>query len=262
MRSKKTYIIILVILIIFASLMYIFVARKNIKEEKILTTIIVGNSSIWNYSSKRWINVKKQTTIEKLNWYTFKVYEDNKYLGEYSAWYDRTKWYYFDNKNNSINPTGKVLAYKSNNEMKIEEYTEKQIEASDKKYINYVLEENELSTSSKFTSNYKVEIDYDNDSNIETFYVLTNAFPTEFEPDKIFSIVFMVKDNKIYYLYKDIDDNKINNGCKPYFNYFVDINDDKVDEIILSCGKYSENGIVDMLYKFVDNEFKIQISNQ
>ena len=79
MRSKKSYIILLVILISFALLMYFFIARKNLKEEKILTTLIVGNTSIWNYQNKKWINVKRKSTIEKLNWNTFKVYEDNKY---------------------------------------------------------------------------------------------------------------------------------------------------------------------------------------
>ena len=34
------------------------------------------------------------------------------------------------------------------------------------------------------------------------------------------------------------------------------------EDLILSCGRYSEKGTVDMLYKFIDNEFKIQISNQ
>ena len=262
MRSGKSYVILIVVLIIFALIMYLLVAKNNIKEEKKASTILVGDTSIWNYSNKKWINVKKQSTIEELNWETFKVYEDNEYLGEYSVWYDTTKWYYFDKKNNSITPNGKVLAYSSNFDIKIDKYNEKQIEESDKKYINYVLEENELSTSSKFTSNYKVEIDYDSDGNIETFYVLTNTFSTEFEPDKVFSLVFMVKDNKIYYLYKDIDENRVNNGCKPFFNYFFDLNNDNVDEVILSCGKFSDNGTVDMLYKFEDNEFKIQISNQ
>jgi len=264
MRSSKPYVTLIIILIIFALIMLLVVARKNIKEEKVETTIIVGDTSVWNYTKKRWINVKKSSTISSINWEKFQVYENNKYLGEYSTWYDSdaSKWYYFDNEKDYITPNGKVLAYKSNSEIKIDEYEEKEISASDKQYVNHVLEENKISTSAKFTSNYKVEIDFDNDSKNETFYVLTNTFPTEFEPDQIFSIVFMVKDDNIYYLYKSIDDNKVNNGCKPYFNYFFDLNNDKVDEIILSCGRYSEKGTIDMLYKFIDNEFKIQISNQ
>ena len=51
-------------------------------------------------------------------------------------------------------------------------------------------------------------------------------------------------------------------GCRPYFNYFLDLTNDGIDEIILSCGQYSTKGTIDMLYKFVDDEFKIQISNQ
>lgn len=262
MRSKKSYVILLVILVIFAIAMYFLVAKKNIKEDSDVTTIIVGNTSIWNYENKRWTNITRLTSIEKINWREFDVYEDGDYLGKYSAWSDGSKWYYFDENKDSINVEGNVLAYRSNFKINIDKFSESQIDSTDSKYINHVLEENDLSISSKFTSNYKVEIDYDNDGNEETFYVLTNAFPMDFDPEEIFSIVFMAKDNKVYYLYKDIDTNKNMNGCKPYFNYFFDLNEDKVDEIVLSCGKYSEKGTVDMLYKFVDDEFKIQISNQ
>ena len=262
MRSKKTYIILIIILLIFAITMYFLVAKNNIKEEKTITTLIVGDTSIWNYTNKEWVNVENPITIDKLNWLDFNVFENNKYKGKYKVWNDTEKWYYFDKNNNPITTDGNIFSYKSNYEIKVKDFMEKQLEAKDKEYINHVLEENNLSISSKFTSNYKVELDYDSDSIIETFYIITNAFPTEFVPDQIFSIVFMAKENNIYYLYKEIDDNRVNNGCKPYINTILDLNDDGVDELILSCGRYSENGIVDMLYKFEDNEFKIKISNQ
>jgi len=262
MRSKKTYIFLILILIIFAVAMYFLVAKDNIKKDKEVTTLIVGNTSVWNYSNRRWINVAQASTIESINWENFEVYEEGKHLGNYSAWNDGNEWYYFKDNKDSIKPTGKVLAYKSNFNIKIKDYSEEQLTSSDQKYIDYVLEENDLSTSSLFTSNYKVNLDYDSDGEEETFYVLSNAFPTDFNPDLIFSIVFMVKDNNIYYLYNSIDNNKSNNGCRPYFNYFLDLTNDGIDEIILSCGQYSTKGTIDMLYKFEDNEFKIQISNQ
>lgn len=262
MRSKKTYIVLLLILIIFALIMFFLFAKDNLKEEKEATTLIVGNTSVWKYSSRRWLNLTNPTTINSINWQNFEVYEEGKYLGNYSIWNDGSEWYFFKENKDSIKPVGKVLAYKSNFKIKIKEYSEEQIDLSDQKYIDYVLEENDLSTSSLFTSNYKVNIDYDSDGEEETFYVLTNAFPMEFNPDKIFSLVFMVKDNSIYYLYNSIDDNRGNNGCRPYFNYFLDLTNDGIDEIILSCGQYSTNGTIDMLYKFEETEFKIQISNQ
>ena len=109
MRSKKTYVIIIVLLIIFAAIMFFMVARKNLKEEREISTLIVGDTSIWNYSNRKWINVKKLSTIEKLNWEKFKIYDDNKYLGEYYGWYDTTKWYYFDKKKDGINSNIEVI---------------------------------------------------------------------------------------------------------------------------------------------------------
>ena len=38
----------------------------------------------------------------------------------------------------------------------------------------------------------------------------------------------MIKDNSIYYIYKDISENRSYNGCKPYFNSFIDTNNDGI----------------------------------
>jgi len=53
----------------------------------------------------------------------------------------------------------------------------------------------------------------------------------------------------------------VNDISKNPIEKLVQTNDG-IDEIILSCGQYSTKGTIDMLYKFVDDEFKIQISNQ
>ena len=53
-----------------------------------------------------------------------------------------------------------------------------------------------------------------------------------------------------------------NNGCKPYLSAVLDIDKDNIYEMVVSCGKYSTDKPVDMLYKLTDEEFKIIISNQ
>lgn len=53
MRSKKTYIIILVVLAVYFLVFFLTLGRENLKQEKYSTTIIVGNSTIWNYSGKK-----------------------------------------------------------------------------------------------------------------------------------------------------------------------------------------------------------------
>ena len=95
MRSKKRYIVLLLILIIFAVVMFFLFAKDNLKEEKEATTLIVGNTSVWKYSSRRWLNVTNPTTIDSINWMNFEVYEEGKHLGNYSVWNDGSEWYYF-----------------------------------------------------------------------------------------------------------------------------------------------------------------------
>ena len=91
---------------------------------------------------------------------------------------------------------------------------------------------------------------------------MSNVFATDFTPNMIFSIVFMIKDNSIYYIYNDISETRSYNGCKPYFNSFIDVNNDNQYEFILSCGRFGSNDQIDMLYEFEENAFKIAISNQ
>ena len=72
----------------------------------------------------------------------------------------------------------------------------------------------------------------------------------------------MEKNGSIYYLYKAIENNDGQNGCKPYLNSLIDIDEDQVYEIVLSCGYYSVEKRLDMLYSFKDNQFKLLLSNQ
>lgn len=259
MRDKKTYIVLLVILGTFFVVMFLVFGVSNIKQSKYDTTLIVGDNTVWTYHDRKWLNLTTQTSVSKLNWQEYMVYLNNEKFGKYYLWHD-DKWYAFDEKKNAVVMDGNLLAYRANFKINILNFEEEKI--VDRKYVDDVLNENNLSLSSQFTSFYKTSVDFDNDGVDEEFFVISNAFPLEFNPEKIFSIVFMVKNETVYYLYNDISDNKEFNGCKPYFTAFLDTNNDDINEIILSCGRYSTNGTVDMLYKFEEDSFKIAISNQ
>lgn len=259
MRDKKVYIILLVSLIVFFVVMFSMFGIENINQEKYTSTIIVGEKTIWRYEKKKWISYNDNSIIDKINWQKFLVYDNNIEKGTYSVWFD-DKWYLFDDDKNAILLDGNLLAISSNFDMKVSSFEEKEID--DYSYVQYVLNENELSVNSKFTSNYKVSFDFDSDGVEEDFYVISNVFPLDFNPDYIFSIAFMVKNEQIYYIYNDISLNNSFNGCKPYYNSFLDTNNDGVFEFILSCGKYSNQETVDMLYEFSEDGFKILISNQ
>ncbi len=259
MVNKKIYIILIVSLVVFFIVMFSLLGVKNIKEEQYSSTIIIGNSTVWTFSDKKWNNITYKSSLKNLSWEKYHVFSNKEYAGEYYLWHD-DKWYVFDENKKAILLEGDLIAYSANSDLKLQSPSEKTVENFD--YINYVLEKNDLSLSSKFTSIYKVDFDIDNDSTEEEFYIISNAFSMDFTPDKTFSIAFMVKEDTIYYLYKDVTDNKAFNGCKPYYNFFLDVNDDNKYELVLSCSKYSVIDQIDMLYEFNDNEFKILISNK
>ncbi len=259
MVKKKVYIILIAILVVFLVVMFAVFGTKNIKEEKVSEVLIVGDETVWKLSEKKWHNITYKSSLQDLSWKKYKVFENSQEVGNYYLWYS-DKWYAFDDQKNAVKIDGEMFAYSANFDLKVNNFTTEEVDNYE--FVNYVLESNGISTSSKFTSIYKIELDIDNDFNDETFYLISNAFPLDFEPEKSFSIAFMVKNDNIYYIYKDVTANKGFNGCKPYYNTFLDVDDDNVTELILSCSKYSVADRVDMLYKYEDDGFKIIISNQ
>lgn len=259
MPSKKIYIVLLFIVLVFGIVMFILFGIPNIRQESLEAALIVGDNTTWIYKEKKWLFMRSNTSMEQFDWTLFRVVEDNKELGDYYLWHD-DKWYVFDENKKAIKLDGKMIAYQANYDMDVADFQEVSID--DYTYVNQVLQENNISTSSRFTSAYKVLLDFDHDSRDEEFYIISNAFPLDFDPDEIFSIAFMVKDDQIYTFYNDISYYQGLNGCKPYYHTFVDTNSDGIYEVILSCGKYSASEQVDMLFQFVDNNFKLLISNQ
>lgn len=260
MKKKKRYVVILLILIAFTIGMYFAFGRENIAKSKDATTIIVGDSTIWNYSDNKWLNVTNSKTIESLNWLDYNVYLDNKKLGKYYLWNDGNKWFIFDASKKAINKEGTILAFRSNYDIKVKSFDLNPIR--NYYHVNKVLKENKLSTSSVYTVSEEITIDLDSDGQNETLYFASNAFALDFNPEKVFSFVFMVKNSQIYPIYTDVDKNTGTNGCKPYLSAIMDIDNDNIYELVVSCGRYSVNKPVDMLYKFNGNEFKILITNQ
>ena len=81
-------------------------------------------------------------------------------------------------------------------------------------------------------------------------------------PEKVFSFVFMEKNGTLSLLYSAIDNNKGTNGCKPMITSVLDADNDKKNELIVTCNQYSIEEPIVMLYQWKENEFKLLISNQ
>ena len=152
-----------------------------------------------------------------------------------------------------------------------------------KKYLNFCKEGNLLPERKMVrTENPKISVIipmYNEEKNIlKVLRSIQNQSLQEIEivcvndnsKDKTLSMLedFQKQDPRI-----TIITNKINRGVlynriygaiqsKGEYVTFIDADDDKVDELIVSCDQYSNLGRIDMLYNFDGEEFKILISNQ
>lgn len=257
---SSRYKVITIILVVYLVVFFLIYGLSNMKNGQRELTLLVGDNTVWDYSNKSWLNITREETLDSLNWQEYKVFLDNKYFGEYSMWYDDNKWYAFNSNKTAVKMEGELIAYKANYDLKIKEFETK--ENNNNTYVHQVLKDNNLSTSSQMTVNNVVNFDIDADGVEEQFYVISNAFASDFYPDTIFSIVFMVKEQKIYSMYTNIEKANYGNGCKPYIRTFLDINDDDKHELILTCAKYSVQEPEDMLFQLNKEKFDLLISNQ
>lgn len=258
-KGKSKYIILIIILIVYGAVMYFAFGVNESKERKASTTLLVGNSAVWNYSSRDWMNVTTSSLLSSLNWQKFKIYVNNQYFGKYSVWKD-DQWYLFDSNKNAVSYSGDLFAYKADFDMKIADFSIADI--TDYTYVNQVLQEHGIDSNSDYTLANVYKVDFDNDGIVEEFYAVSNVFAIDFFPEKYFSFVFMVDNNKIYMLYEDVDVNEGVNGCKPSLYTVADFDNDQDYELILNCAKYSNQTPLTMLYEFHNNKFEIEISNQ
>ena len=257
---SSRYKVITIILVVYLVVFFLIYGLSNMKNGQRKLTLLVGDNTVWDYSNRSWLNITREETLDSLNWQEYKVFLDNKYFGEYSMWYDDNKWYAFNSNKKAVKMEGELIAYKANYDLKIKEFETK--ENNNNTYVHQVLKDNNLSTSSQMTVNNVVNFDIDADGVEEQFYVISNAFASDFYPDTIFSIVFMVKEQKIYSMYTNIEKANYGNGCKPYIRTFLDINDDDKHELILTCAKYSVQEPEDMLFQLNKEKFDLLISNQ
>lgn len=257
--KKGRYIVLIIILICYLLIMFFTVGKDNLIKKNRTTKIIVGDDTVWELSKNTWYFLNTNIDRKNLNWQEFNVYVSNEKIGKYYLWYN-DNWYLFNKNKEAINYEGELLAYQSNYDIEIKNF--EAIPITDYTHVRKVLSENNLELDSELTQSLVVDIDFDNDNVEEHFYVISNVFSLDTTPSKVFSIVFMVKEEKIYMLYNSIEENKGLNGCKPYINYILDVDNDNENELILSCGRYSNQPPIDMLYKFKDDKFDIIISNR
>ena len=261
-KNSKVIIVLIIIILIYCLILYFFLGgSKRVKSEKNQLVLIVGQSTMWSKSKNHWTNITLDKSISELNWKKYTIYIDNKKLGNYYMWYDNSKWYLFDKDRNSINYDGELFAYNSNYDINYTKFNVKDIE--DYSHVEEFLDSKKLSfNKSSLITSSQIDLDIDNDGKEEQFYIISNSSISLNDTNNNYSIVFMVKDNKIYNMYSEIKDEK-NPTCIPYISEFIDINQDNKLETIVGCESLDSRNNKKFLYQLTkENKYKILVSNR
>ena len=265
-KNKKIIIIMLVVLAVYALIMFLVLGgTKKFNKTNNQITIIMGDNATFTYNGSFWTYVEFETTYNKLNWLKYDVYENNELLGNYSMWHN-DKWYVFDGDEEHRTPvsvTEDFIALRADSSIKLTPFESNKI--TDYSYVNAVLDSYGIQAS-YLTVDQVVTIDIDNDSIDENFYFISNSLPRENPENFNFTIVFMEKKGEIYRIFTDIQVMENSDGCKPFMRAVLDYDLDGEQEIIFACGGLSARKQKDYIYKFKhDNsvdEFKLVVSNQ
>lgn len=257
---NKKYIILFSVMIIYFLVIFGIFGVSSIKKERREAIILIDTETSWKLEKNNLTNIDNEDLEDEIAGKKFNVFIDNKKLGNYYLTKNNTYLLRDDTGKQIDYDLGSFLAINTNYNIAVLNLKTKKNQ--DRSYIDKVLSENNLNDIEAFTVDNYYQIDFDNDQVIENFYTISNAFARETSPKKVFTIAFMEKNGSIYYLYKAIENNDGQNGCKPYLNSLIDIDEDQVYEIVLSCGYYSVEKRLDMLYSFKDNQFKLLLSNQ
>lgn len=260
MERKKIYYVLLMALgIYFVIMMLIFGRGIFNKKTPLELTLVIGDNATWTYSNKSWSNNNSSVKIDDLNWLDYDIYVDNKNIGRYYLWNSDSHWYVFDKEKKSVPIDGNLLAIRSNKEITVKPFVAEEIKNI--YHPDRILTENGLPSTKNFTVSKLIQLDIDSDGNNETLYLISNAFPSGFTTNKIFTFVFLEKNNELYTMYKNIENYDGYNGCKPYVSAILDLNNDGVYEVALSCGKFSVQKPTTILYRFTEKGFEELISN-
>ena len=162
-KNKKIIIIMLVVLAVYALIMFLVVGgTKKFNKTNNQITIIMGDNATFTYNGSFWTYVEFETTYDKLNWLKYDVYENNELLGNYSMWHN-DKWYIFDGDEEHRKPvtvTEDFIALRADTSIKLTPFESKKI--VDYSYVNAVLDSYGIEAS-YLTVDEVVSIDIDND---------------------------------------------------------------------------------------------------
>lgn len=251
MMEKKAYKTVIIGIIIYVLLMTVIFLPIYLKNRREKLYILSGDFIKIKYEKGSWKNITKSDDYKLKD---FEVYEANNYKGKYRILFTN-RFYLYDSNGQSVPYENKLFAYSGTLKLGITDITSTEMSENDKSIIQRALAKDNITSFNQLNLFQKVSVDTDKDGVVENVYAASN-FYTDEELDKVFSIVFIEKNNTITVLKKNIiSSEKIYDEPSYEINKVIDVRDDKKYEIMIEQSYYSrpEDSCI-LLYKLYGNK--------
>jgi len=229
--------IILIVLGIYLAIMLIIFLPGYLRNKRENLYILSGNFIKIKYENGRWKNI---TDSDEYKLKEFTVYEDSQYKGNYKILFSN-RFYLYNLDGTSDDYDGQLFTHRGT--LKLTAYgitNNSNITEADQYAIQQALSTLELEYTNQLNLFQKINLDVDNDGIIETIYCINNYYIDNL-PSKVFSLVFINKNNKIEILEKNIiDSDKTYEEASFEIHQVLDIKDDKKMELLFTRNYFSQ----------------------
>ena len=235
MKYKILFIIAFIYLLIIGILLYF----NNINNAE----IILNSTISLKYEGKKW----KSNDFKQKN--NYNIYVDNNFIGNGLLIVDDGISYFNNEKLDNY------IAI-SNSKTEVIPYSESEI---NKEEYSKILEQLNIKKYNELKINKKINIDYDNDGEIESIYILSSLFVDPFmediEDDK-FSIAYTIDNNKLNIIYQKKFTSDMN-GCLLNIKGIIDVNRDNKYELITTCSYFDQKGTKIQIYELKNSNYQL-----
>lgn len=252
--NKKKIIIVLIIIIALGLFSFLFVKQQEKKEHYLY--LFTGDTKIvrWYYNNDTWYIAN---TNEKLS-DKFDVYNNGKYVGNYSLMYNN-KWYYFDDNNKNKQFEGSKFMINTNYDFNSYEYSVSY--QKDDELVQKVVNKLNLDYY-EFTYNLKSFDIYKNEKLSNIYFV--DFYENNSEYNRLgpnYTIAFTVENDKIivikYLNFSESDTNSCSFDLTGIFSF-----ENSSNKVLISCVHFDQIPTDYYLYEKKLNKYEILVDSK
>lgn len=233
---KKEYKVLIVVSVI---LLIVIIAIKLFTKKETDFVVLLFPDKVFQY------NEKNDKFISRL---TRELNENNVYYihlssgKEVKSKLSKKDFWQYEENDDIINITERFIAVTENQSHSLVPFKLEKINNADVDEITELLKQQGIVKIGKVSLSQKVSIDLDNDGITEDIISVSNVFNPAGR-DKDFSLVYIRKQGKTYMILNKMEKaHNLTESCMPFIGGFIDVNNDKIYEIIIGCSYYDRLG--------------------